>query len=195
MQVMKGRTDSQNKKLNIWMLERERDEKPINKLMRPFKHVKVVQVDLEREFYTKHGQHMTKVGKEKVALKIAQATANILHEQTSEPISLYWKTDKVNKGNQVPREDRTIMQEELGEAALDMEVDTPGAATCEETAEVVKGGLDDSTQPGSPENLDNLGNSSTRVVVASQNHVLTLDNRISNRVRRAPVTRNKDFLW
>jgi hypothetical protein len=27
------------------------------KLMRPFKHVKVVQVDLEREFYTKHSQH------------------------------------------------------------------------------------------------------------------------------------------
>jgi hypothetical protein len=58
---------------------------------------------------------------------------------------LYWKTDKVNKGNQVPREDRTIMQEELREAALDMEVVAHGAVTCGEMAEVEKGGLDDST--------------------------------------------------
>jgi hypothetical protein len=65
-----------------------------------------------------------------------------------------------------------------------------------------------------PPNQDLVGNSSTDETGScldalsptnlncdhsSQNHVLTLGNpvtnRISNRVRRAPVTRNKDFLW
>jgi hypothetical protein len=113
------------------------------KLTRPFKHVKVVQVDLELEFYTKHGQHMTKESKDKVALKVAQAATNVLHEQTREPISLYWKTDQVNEGNQVPREDRSIIQGELAETALDMEVDASSAATCEESAEEVKRGFED----------------------------------------------------
>jgi hypothetical protein len=49
---------------------------------------------------------MTKEGKEKVALKIAQAATNVLQEQTREPISLCWKTNQVNEGNHVPREDR-----------------------------------------------------------------------------------------
>jgi hypothetical protein len=116
------------------------------KLTRPFKHIKIVQVDLEREFYTKHGQHMTKEGKEKAALKIAQAATNVLQEQTREPISFYRKTDQANEGNQVPREDRSIIQEELRETALDVEVDASSAATCEESAEEVKGEFEDSGQ-------------------------------------------------
>jgi hypothetical protein len=40
--------------------------------VKPFKHVKAVKVDLEREFHTKQGQHMKNAGKEKVALKIAE---------------------------------------------------------------------------------------------------------------------------
>jgi hypothetical protein len=39
------------------------------KLMKPFKHVKVVKIDLEREFYTEQGQHMINISKEKVILK------------------------------------------------------------------------------------------------------------------------------
>jgi hypothetical protein len=38
---------------------------------------------------------MTNVGKEKGAPKIAQAVTNIHHEQTREPISLFWKTNQV----------------------------------------------------------------------------------------------------
>jgi hypothetical protein len=39
--------------------------------VKPFKHVKVVKVDLEREFYTKHGQHLKNNGKGKISVKIA----------------------------------------------------------------------------------------------------------------------------
>jgi hypothetical protein len=92
------------------------------KLVRPSKHVEVGKVDLEREFYTKQGQHMTNVGKEK-AIKRAH---NIHHEQTRELINLFWKTDQVNKGNQV---------QEPKETTLDKEVVTPNAAIYEESAE------------------------------------------------------------
>jgi hypothetical protein len=36
--------------------------------------------------YTKQGQHVTNIGKEKVTLKIAQVVTAILHEQTKVPI-------------------------------------------------------------------------------------------------------------
>jgi hypothetical protein len=48
------------------------------KLVKLFKNVKVVKVDLEREFYTKHGHHIKNMGKEKVAVKTAQAVSTIL---------------------------------------------------------------------------------------------------------------------
>jgi hypothetical protein len=46
----------------------------------------------------------------------------------------------------VPREYRSIIQGELRETALDMEVDASSAAKCEESAEEVKGGFEDSGQ-------------------------------------------------
>jgi hypothetical protein len=58
--------------------EVEAFNRKLMKLVKPFKHVKVVKVDLGREFYTNHGQHMTNMGKGKVAVKIAQAVTTIL---------------------------------------------------------------------------------------------------------------------
>jgi hypothetical protein len=95
--------------------EVETFSRKLMKPVKPFKHVKVVKilVDLEREFYTKHGQHMKNMGKEKVVVKIAQAVTTILQEQKREPISLYWKTDQGDKRSQAPREEKTLIQEDL----------------------------------------------------------------------------------
>jgi hypothetical protein len=41
------------------------------KLMKPLKHVTLVKVDLKRKFFTEQRLHMNNVGKEKIALKIA----------------------------------------------------------------------------------------------------------------------------
>jgi hypothetical protein len=43
----------------------------LEKPMKPYKHVTVVQVDLKRKFFTKRGLHKSSVGKEKVVLKVA----------------------------------------------------------------------------------------------------------------------------
>jgi Cu/Ag efflux pump CusA len=82
-------------------------------LVNPFKHVKVVKVDLEREFCTKHGLHMKNMGKEKVTVKISQAVTTILQGKKREPISLYLKTVQEDKGSQAPREEKTFIQEDL----------------------------------------------------------------------------------
>jgi hypothetical protein len=75
---------------------------------------------------------MTNVGKENTALRIAQAVTNVHLEQTRELISLFWKTDQANKGNQVPIEDWTIVQD-LKETILDKGVVTPNATIYEES--------------------------------------------------------------
>jgi hypothetical protein len=108
------------------------------KLVKTFKHVKVVKVDVEREFYTKHGQHMKNIGKEKVAQKTAQAVTTILQEQ----IILYWKTDQEDKGSQATRGEKTFIQEDIKATVLDKKVVTPNVAIHGKSAEEVKGGSD-----------------------------------------------------
>jgi hypothetical protein len=118
------------------------------KPVKPFKHIKVVKVDLEREFYTKHGQHLKNMGKRKVSVKIAEV----------EPNSLYWKTDQEDKGSQTPIEEKTFLQD-LEATALDKEVVTPIVEIHGESAEEVKGRSDSWTKSGS---LENLGNPTTK---------------------------------
>jgi len=38
--------------------------------MKPYKHVIVAKVDLDRKFFTRQGLHMNSLGKEKIALKV-----------------------------------------------------------------------------------------------------------------------------
>jgi len=66
------------------------------KLMKPHKHVFVVEIDLDRKPSTKHGMHMRNSGKEKLAEKLANVITNIFlkHEQK---ISLCWKFDNGNE--------------------------------------------------------------------------------------------------
>jgi hypothetical protein len=51
------------------------------KLMKPYKHVAVVKVDFDREFFTRHGQHMNNLGKEKIAPRIARVVTDVFSNQ------------------------------------------------------------------------------------------------------------------
>jgi hypothetical protein len=61
------------------------------KLMKLFKHVTVVKVDLNGKFFTEQGVYKNNIGKEKIALMMANVTTTI-QVQVVEPISLCWKT-------------------------------------------------------------------------------------------------------
>jgi hypothetical protein len=45
--------------------------------MKPYKHVIVVKVDLDRKFFTRQGVRMINSGKDKIALKIANVVTKI----------------------------------------------------------------------------------------------------------------------
>ena len=81
------------------------------KLMKPYKHVTVVKVDLNREFFTRHGQHMNNLGKEEIALRIARVVTDIFSNQ-EEAISLHWKDDYEVRVSESSDKDATTMQED-----------------------------------------------------------------------------------
>jgi hypothetical protein len=147
--------------------------------MKPYKHVKVVKVNLEREFHTKQGKHMKNAGKEKVALKIAQAVTISLQEQIRELISLYCKTNHEDKGSQAPREEKTIIQEDLKVTVLDKKEVTSSVIIHRKLADEIKGTSVDMTQSG---NIENLDNSSAQVV------------RASKRLKKPPTTKKDAFM-
>ena len=81
------------------------------KLMKPYKHVTVLKVDLDRKFFTRQGLHMNNLGKEKIAFKIAIVVAEIFRRQ-EEIISLYWKNECEVSVSDSSNEDNIILQED-----------------------------------------------------------------------------------
>jgi len=81
------------------------------KLMKPYKHITVVKVDLDRKFFTRQGLHVNNLGKEKIAFKIASVVTEIFRRQ-EEIISLYWKNECKVSVNDSPNEDNIILQED-----------------------------------------------------------------------------------
>jgi len=88
------------------------------KLMEPYKHVLVVKVNLDRKFFTRQGLHMNNLGKESIALKIANVVTNIFMKQADDPISLYWKNEHDVSVSDSSNEDNTTLQEDSKAAPL-----------------------------------------------------------------------------
>jgi hypothetical protein len=51
------------------------------KLVKPDKHATVIKVDLERQCYTRHGQHLNHEGKDQVASCLAKEITSIFGSQ------------------------------------------------------------------------------------------------------------------
>jgi hypothetical protein len=111
--------------------EIETFSKKLKESMRPFTHVKIVKVEQLREYFTKHGQHMSKVGKENIVKKIAQAVINIGYKQSRELISLYWKTEHMIRGKLESRDGMPNTQVDLKEIIVDGKVTESNGVTCE----------------------------------------------------------------
>jgi hypothetical protein len=80
------------------------------KLMKPYKHVTVVRIDVDRKFFTRQGMHMNNLGKERIALETANTAANILLKQ-EKVISLQWKSVQENSMSDGPTEDNISLQD------------------------------------------------------------------------------------
>jgi hypothetical protein len=88
------------------------------KLMKPYKHVTVVKVNIDRKFFTRQDLHMNNLGKERIALKIASVVTKIFMKQADDPISLYWKNEHDVSVSDSSNEDNTILQEDPKAAPL-----------------------------------------------------------------------------
>jgi hypothetical protein len=71
----------------------------IEKRMKPYANTKLFDTDLDRSYYTTHGQHLNSSGKDLIINKLAILIKNVLVEKQPNPIQLPWKEliDEINQ--------------------------------------------------------------------------------------------------
>ena len=63
----------------------------LNKIMKGYNHIKVIDMSTKRHHYTQHGLHMNKTGKEWVTKKTADIINKLFANSKSAHVSLEWK--------------------------------------------------------------------------------------------------------
>ena len=66
------------------------------KITKIFGHVSIMEVDPNREYYTKHGQHPYNLGKAKVSKQLFLQLLSVLQQKKAIPICLSWTKDHTN---------------------------------------------------------------------------------------------------
>jgi hypothetical protein len=61
-----------------------------------FGHVLIMEIDSNREYYTKHGHHLSNLGKAKISKQLSLQLQSILQWKKDIPISLNWTKDPTN---------------------------------------------------------------------------------------------------
>ena len=82
----------------IWIRNRVNDEvkvynRELKKYLKVFDNTCVLEVDSNRDLFTRHGLHMNQKGKEHMAKKIVMAIQVMLNEKKSDPIMMKNKED------------------------------------------------------------------------------------------------------
>jgi hypothetical protein len=67
------------------------------KRMKQFEHVKIINSELQREYFTKHRMHMKRAGKEIMAQRIAEHIKENFLKRETPTITLQWKQDIVKR--------------------------------------------------------------------------------------------------
>ena len=68
-----------------------RFNRQLKKRMKMFNNVQILETDLRREYFTKHGLHLKTSGKEQITSKLAAVVKSLLHKKKSTSIQLQWK--------------------------------------------------------------------------------------------------------
>jgi hypothetical protein len=63
------------------------------KRMKQFEHVNIINSELHRKYFTKHGMHMNTAGKEQTAQRLAEHISETFSKKETSPITLQWKQD------------------------------------------------------------------------------------------------------
>jgi hypothetical protein len=65
------------------------------KIMRHFNHAVLIEVDYQRGYYTRHGQHLNTRGKELLSKQIAYQIYALLEDKEELPVRLKWTAEFV----------------------------------------------------------------------------------------------------
>jgi hypothetical protein len=71
--------------------EVENFNRKLLKFIKPLRHVKVINVESNREYFTRHILHLNHEGKEQVIRKVANVITTMYQEHIEELIRLLWK--------------------------------------------------------------------------------------------------------
>ena len=70
----------------------------VSKWMKKYEHVKLIDCDLQRRCYTRHGMHMNLTGKELISQRIMEHIKEFFSKKETSTIKLHWKQE-MNKRN------------------------------------------------------------------------------------------------
>ena len=79
--------------------------------MKHFEQVRLIDSESQRKYYTQHGMHINRAGKEIMACRIAEAIKDTLSKKETTTIPLPWKQDTdrrtttIGKGDMGPNMD------------------------------------------------------------------------------------------
>ena len=147
-------------------VEVEKFNRKLRKNLERFRKVEMVEVVSERNWYTKHEQHLNSEGKESMAKKIA-STVECWFNKKVEPI----------RGKQYTEEETGVLDHQPVQGKIDINPEE-GNKEYSSTSGVV-----DTLKAQVPEQM------------CDSENILVIADKKSERPRRQPVTRNKDFLW
>ena len=79
----------------------------LRKRMKPYTKIKILDTDLNRDCFTKHGLHTNSSGKDQLIMKLAEVIESVTVQNSGSNIKLQWKGNGINLGNvetdQTPR--------------------------------------------------------------------------------------------
>ena len=149
----------------------------LHKIMKNKESVKILDCNISREGYTRHGQHHNPKGKAMLARQIVQELTKQTEDNTINPIPMAWKkspTDPTPKESATGPTTRASKEWEKPSTV-------PIPSECE-SADIKK--------------VIRQTNSATSAISeASVNESSDPNNRLSIRRKEIPLTRGNDFLW
>jgi hypothetical protein len=170
--------------------EVETFNKKLRNKMESFKKVELIEVNSERDLYTRHGQHFNSRGKETIASKIALTIENVVKRRV-DPITIQWYGEE-EPDNQKLQAETTQASAFFSSTTTDVTHTATNDPVDEEEEEKHSEPPNDRTSlVGNVETLLPAELSQTNL----SNSISESLPRVSNRNKRVPTTMTKDFLW
>jgi hypothetical protein len=179
--------------------------------MKSYSHVKMVNVDNKREYFTTHGLHMNNKGKEITALRIGNTISSLFHKQNTSVIKLGWTADREESARVTLYEDSSSVQEEISIVAPKIDsVNCTGRGSKNEHPQLHKKMVVNKSmsgnkgivttrlsKPSGTRSEDDSNMKNLLIHSEGEEHKSTSGNKTQNsaRLRKPPVTRSEDFLW